>query len=121
MRIFLVENHPDTLQSLRLYLEDLGHTVVSAQTLAETLRLLPSASCQILLCDIGLPDGTGWEVLEKTGLRDKIFGIAMSGFGMRTDSVKSRTAGFHRHLVKPFKLAELEEALEEAAADIKPS
>lgn len=116
LRIFVVENHADTLLSLRLYLEDLGHTVLSARTIVEALRLLPASDCNMLLCDIGLPDGTGWELLQKANLSSHVFAVAMSGFGMNADSARSRAAGFRHHLLKPFKTAELDKVLEEAGA-----
>src|SRR5437762_1098265 len=57
MRIFLVENHPDTLRYLRRYLLHAGHEVETAQTCAEALRGLRARPCYLLLTDLGLPDG----------------------------------------------------------------
>ena len=115
LKVFLVENHADTLESLRLYLEDAGHKVSTAMTVAQTLALLPKVGCDVLICDIGLPDGTGWELMSK--LPHNIFGVAMSGFGMNADSEKSKAAGFRHHLLKPFKAAELDKILAEASAE----
>ena len=67
LRIFVVEDHVDTLDCLKLYLESLDHTVLTAQTVAEALAELPSANCEVLISDIGLPDGTGWEYSKKLG------------------------------------------------------
>lgn len=114
MQILLVENHADTLRWLKLYLEELGHTVATARTLAEARALLPTCRCEVLLSDIGLPDGTGWELLAQ--LSRPVFAIAMSGFGMNADNGRSREAGFRYHLVKPFKTAALDRILAEAAA-----
>jgi CheY-like chemotaxis protein len=115
LNVFVVENHVDTLQSLKLYLEDSGHKVSTAMTIAQAMALLPKVGCDLLICDIGLPDGTGWELMGK--LPEKIFGVAMSGFGMNADSEKSKAAGFRHHLLKPFKAAELDKVLAEAAAE----
>jgi two-component system CheB/CheR fusion protein len=112
--IFVVENHADTLLSLRLYLEDLGHVVSAAVTLQEALEKLPSSGLQVLISDIGLPDGTGWDLLQRANLPPKVFAIAMSGFGMNADSERSRSVGFRHHLLKPFKAEELDRILEEA-------
>jgi two-component system CheB/CheR fusion protein len=114
LRIFVVENHPDTLLSLRLYLEDLGHVVLTATTRHEALEALPSSQAQVLISDIGLPDGTGWDLLQQARLRPEVFAIAMSGFGTNADSDRSRQAGFRHHLLKPFKADELDRLLEEA-------
>lgn len=115
LRILLVENHEDTLRWLTLYLEDLGHKVVSTRTLAEAHAALVSDRCEVLISDIGLPDGTGWELLERARPPRPIFAIAMSGFGMNADNGRSRAAGYHHHLIKPFKLDELDQLLHEAA------
>jgi CheY-like chemotaxis protein len=116
LRVFVVENHPDTLQSLRLYLEDSGHEVHSAMTMSQALNVVPKSDVDVLICDIGLPDGTGWELMEK--LPHKMFGVAMSGFGMNADASKSKAAGFRHHLLKPFKAAELDKILAEASAEL---
>jgi len=65
LRIFAAENHEDTLLALRLYLEELGHSVESARTMTEALEKLPGSNVQVLISDIGLPDGTGWELLQR--------------------------------------------------------
>ena len=114
LRIFVVENHEDTLLALRLYLEDLGHVVSTARTMADALRELPASDCQVLICDIGLPDGTGWNLLERAQLPPRVFAIAMSGFGMNADSRRSQEAGYRHHLLKPFKTEELDKILDEA-------
>lgn len=115
LRIFVVENHSDTLKWIRLYLEEFGHIVQTAQSLAEALAHFPDSRSQVLMSDIGLPDGTGWELMERLQPSAQIFAIAMSGFGLNADSSRSRAAGFHHHLLKPFKPAELERLLKEAA------
>ena len=116
MRILLVENHADTLRWLTQYLEDLGHTVVTARDLAEARRAWRDCNCEVLISDVGLPDGTGWEFLETVQPRRPVYAIAMSGFGMNADNARSREAGYRHHLLKPFKTAELDKLLLEAAS-----
>lgn len=116
MRILLVENHADTLRWLTLYLQDLGHTVFTARDLAEAMSVWPTCHCEVLISDIGLPDGTGWELLKNIQSQRPIFAIAMSGFGMNADNCRSFEAGYRYHLLKPFKTAELDRVLSEAAA-----
>ena len=114
LRIFVVENHADTLKYLSLYLEAIGHTVVPARTMAQALETLPTANCEVLISDIGLPDGDGWELLHTVQLPHPVYAIAMSGFGMNADHVKSKEAGYRHHLLKPFVPNELDTALNEA-------
>jgi len=117
LRILLVENHADTLKILRSYLEMLGHTVFAAASIKEALKVFPTAGCKVLISDIGLPDGSGWELLEQ--IRSPIYAIAMSGFGLNADSVRSHRVGYRHHLVKPFVTDELDIALLEAAREIE--
>jgi CheY-like chemotaxis protein len=69
-----------------------------------------------LLSDIGLPDGTGWDIRTRCKPRQWPYAIAMSGFGMNADNARSRDAGYRHHLLKPFKTAELDKLLLEAAS-----
>ena len=72
LRIFVVEDHTDTLEALQIYLEQLGHVVRSARSKAEALKEIPMADCHILISDINLPDGNGWELMQeltRRGLR----------------------------------------------------
>jgi CheY-like chemotaxis protein len=115
LNILIVENHPDTLDALKGYLQDSGHRVTTAMTVAEATRLLPELNADMLICDIGLPDGSGWELMNRVPRH--VFAVAMSGFGMNSDSVKSRAAGFRHHLLKPFKSAEIDNILAEASAE----
>jgi CheY-like chemotaxis protein len=117
LRIFVVENHADTLSSLSTYLEMMGHTVLSARTQREALDLLPDADCDVLISDIGLPDGDGWELLRDAKLSRPIYAIAMSGFGMNADRAKSEAAGYRDHLLKPFDPDALEAILDQAMKD----
>ena len=114
LRIFIVENHTDTLKWISRYLESMGHTVLSAKSMTEALTALPTADCEVLISDIGLPDGDGWELLRNAQLPRPVYAIAMSGFGMNADRVKSKAAGYRHHLLKPFVPRELDDALEEA-------
>ncbi len=118
LRIFIVENHEDTRFLLGLLLEQLGHTVLSVATMQEALRSIPGASCDVLISDVGLPDGNGWELLKQLGTARPKYAVAMSGFGMSSDRERSRMAGYRHHLLKPIEPNLLETLLDEAAAEI---
>jgi len=117
LRIFIVENHEDTRFLLGLLLEQLGHIVFSATTLGDALDRLPDAECDVLISDIGLPDGNGWELLTRLGAAAPRYAIAMSGFGMASDRQRSLAAGYRHHLLKPVEPNKLERLLDEAAAE----
>lgn len=120
LRVFVVENHADTLKYLRMYLEQMGHVVDSAGTMAEALAALPGADADVLISDIGLPDGDGWELMRRMELPRPVYAIAMSGFGMNADHARSRAVGYRHHLLKPFTPEDLDAMLEEAAGELYP-
>jgi DNA-binding response OmpR family regulator len=102
LNVFLVENHEDTAKYMQLFLEQFGYKVSVAADMTTALREIPKSRCDVLISDIGLPDGDGWTLMEKLGEHRPKFAIAMSGYGTRNDLNKSRDAGYVHHLVKPF-------------------
>lgn len=118
LKVYVVENHVDTREFLTFMLEELGHTVMVADTMSTALREAPACDCDVLISDIGLPDGDGWELLSRLNLRRPMYAIAMSGFGTTTDRARSKAAGFKHHLVKPMGLEQLEGILDEAAREV---
>ena len=119
LRIFVVENHEDTRFLLCLLLEQLGHTLFSAPSLAAALEAVPAARCDVLISDIGLPDGNGWELMARLGDDRPPYAIAMSGFGMSSDRQRSLGVGYRHHLLKPVEPNQLERLLDEAADETR--
>jgi len=112
LRILLVDDHPDTCAALERLLKLRGHTVTAAHNMRGALEMAGTAdSFDLLISDVGLPDGNGMDLLRVLRTRYPIRGIAISGFGMDTDIGKSLEAGFAEHLVKPVKLEKLEAAI----------
>jgi len=102
LRILLVEDQADTARAMRRLLMLDGHTVQSAADVASALKLAAAHEFDLLLCDLGLPDGSGLDLmrtLRKQG--STLPGIVLSGYGQEEDLAKSRDAGFAVHLVKP--------------------
>jgi CheY-like chemotaxis protein len=75
------------------------------------LEIAGGDSFDLLISDVGLPDGNGMDLLRYLRAQQPIRGIAISGFGMDADINKSLEAGFSDHLVKPVKLEKLEAAI----------
>ena len=115
LRILLVENHADTREVLISLLEGLGHTVVVAESMHGALGVAPSAQCDVLISDIGLPDGDGWKLLGQLNLPRPMYAIAMSGYGMASDRTRSKSVGYRHHLVKPMGIEQLEGILKDVA------
>ncbi len=119
LRIFIVENHEDTRFLLCLLLEQLGHSINSASSLAAALEALPALRCDVLISDIGLPDGNGWDLMVRLGNDRPPYAIAMSGFGMSSDRQRSLNVGYRHHLLKPVEPNQLELLLDEAADETR--
>lgn len=109
-RILLVEDHADTAEMLQLILESQGHTIVHAATVAQALQAGTEQQFDILLCDLGLPDGTGYEVVAGLSPRPAL-SAALTGYGMPEDRERCLAAGFSAHLTKPVDMTRLEELL----------
>jgi CheY-like chemotaxis protein len=102
LSVFLVENHEDTVRYMQLYLQQLGYEVAVAADMTNALQEIPKLQCDVLISDIGLPDGDGWQLMELLGHNRPRFAIAMSGYGTGNDQRRSRDVGYDHHLVKPF-------------------
>jgi len=112
LRILLVEDHRDTLRSLKLLLTRLGHQVLSAENMTEALRISEAQQFDLLLSDIGLPDGSGLELIRQIRQTREVNAIAVSGYGMDEDIRRSQEAGFFEHLTKPISLDRLQEVID---------
>ena len=110
LRLLIVEDHADTALLLKRLLEALV-AVETAGTVAEAIEAADNAHFDILVSDLGLPDGTGCELMRQIRQRHPLKGIAMSGYGMEEDVRRSREAGFSEHLVKPVDISSLEQAI----------
>ncbi len=112
-RILVVEDHDDTLRSMKLLLTRLGYEVLAADNMTKALRIAEEQHFDILLSDIGLPDGSGLELVKRIRAIRDIPALALSGFGMDEDIERSRDAGFSNHLTKPVSIDRLQAAISE--------
>ena len=112
LRILLVDDHRDTCAAFDRLLTLRGHNVVATNDVQSALKATEQNHFDMLISDVGLPDGTGSELMKRLRMSSNIRGIAISGFGMNGDIQRSLEAGFSEHLVKPIKLENLEAAIE---------
>jgi PAS domain S-box-containing protein len=123
LHILLVEDHVDTADAMAALLEMLGHritiagSVASALTTAAALQAAPDGKIDLLVSDLGLPDGSGLEVMRELSRRYGLKGIALSGYGMEEDLRRSRDAGFEKHLTKPITLESLQTVIRDVMAE----
>jgi CheY-like chemotaxis protein len=109
--ILVVDDHGDTLRSMKLLLTRLGYQVLAAENMTDALRIADEEEFDILLSDIGLPDGSGLELVKRIRETRNVPALALSGFGMDEDLQRSRDAGFSDHLTKPVSLDRLQSAI----------
>ena len=111
LRVLLVEDHSDTRKVLALLLKNLGFDVTPAGSVKDALAAVERQPFDLLLSDIGLPDGSGTDVMRHVASRHNLKDIALSGYGQEEDLRRSREAGFATHLTKPVNLQALRDAI----------
>ena len=112
VRILLVDDHQDTLEFMSRFLTICGHQVVTASSSGDALRVGQQESFDLVISDLGLPDGNGYELMGILQGISPVKGIALSGYGMRADVDRSLAAGFSAHLTKPCDLSVLNSIIE---------
>lgn len=112
IRILLVDDHEDTLEAMSRLLTLCGHEVVTASTYNEALSIGQQGKFGLLISDIGLVSGSGYDLMRALQSLSPVKGIALSGYGMRADIDRSLAAGFSAHLTKPCDLSALNAAIE---------
>ena len=89
---------------------------IAPENMTEALQIAEEQDFDILLSDIGLPDGSGHELLRRILEKRRVPALALSGFGMDDDVERSLEAGFADHLTKPVSIDQLRTAIQELDA-----
>ncbi|MDQ5848583.1 MAG: ATP-binding protein, partial [Pseudomonadota bacterium] len=113
-RVLVVDDNIDLVAMLDSALRDMGYSVQSAYTGPDALKLAQQWRPEVVLLDIGLPGLDGYQVARQLRSDAGSAGarlIALTGYGRDTDIALAREAGFDAHLVKPFKIDELEKLM----------
>ena len=116
LRILVVEDHSDTLQALSRLLNHFGHEISVADGAQNALNMIDSKEFDVVLCDIALPDGNGYDVIAQAKRKRPIKAVALTGFGTSEDVERGKEAGFDFHLTKPVDFHELRAVLGQIAA-----
>ena len=111
LRLLVVEDHAATLQVLERLLQKAGHTVVAVSSVASALEAAAREEFDLVVSDLGLPDGTGNTLMSELRARYRLRGIALTGYGMEEDAERARDAGFVAHLIKPIEFEQLRRTL----------
>ncbi len=110
-RVLLVEDHKPTSRALTQLLVRRNYQVAAADCVAEARAAVRRQEFDLLISDIGLPDGNGYDLMAELRAEYGLPGIALTGYGMEEDVSKSQAAGFVAHLTKPVSIQALENAL----------
>jgi len=116
LRILVVEDHSDTLEALSRLLDHFGHEISTAEDAQSARDMINSKEFDVILCDIALPDGNGYDVIAEAKRKRPLKAVALSGFAARDDIERGRKAGFDFHLTKPVDFHELRSVLGQIAA-----
>ena len=117
VRILFVEDNLDTATIVGRILRHSGYAILHAATLAAALAIvekeMAADGLDLVVSDLGLPDGSGLDLMHELSAKYGLRGIAVTGFGMASDRELTTRAGFCRHLTKPVKVAALLTAIAE--------
>jgi signal transduction histidine kinase len=124
LRLLVVEDHHDTAATLCRLLVRRGYVVEAAHDCAMAVEKAKTFPFDVLVTDIGLPDGNGVDLFQRLKSlpgRADLPGIALSGFGMDEDLARSQAAGFAEHLTKPVDFATLDRCLTRIGRGMSPT
>jgi hypothetical protein len=116
LRILLVEDHGDTRRTLSRLLSHFGHEISVADCRRSALEIFESKKFDVVLSDIGLPDGSGYDVISEAKRKRPVKCVALTGFGTDEDIRRGKEAGFDFHLIKPVDFHELRSVLDQIEA-----
>ena len=112
LRVLLVEDDADSREALALMLSGHGASIDEAGTCQEAWARFEASPPDVLISDIGLPDGDGYELIGRVRGRSRAGGgevpaIALTAYGGREDARRAVQSGYQAHVVKPFDLPAL--------------
>ncbi len=110
-RVLLVEDHSDSARVLATFMKRRGLNVSVARNIEDAARIFERENVDVIVSDIGLPDGSGVDLMTRLSAIRPTPAIALSGYGTEADVARSKAAGFAEHLVKPIEWPRLDAAL----------
>jgi PAS domain S-box-containing protein len=116
LRLLLVDDHADTRHVLARLLTKCGHEVATADSMQAALKILGEGRFDALISDIGLPDGSGYDLVREAKRMQPVKSVALSGFGTEEDVRQSTAAGFDYHVTKPIDFPDLQSLLQKIAS-----
>ena len=118
--VLLVEDHMDSARVLSALLRRRGYKVYHANSVAEARALYRSEPVDVIVSDLGLPDGNGLDLIKDLRAVREVPSIVLSGYGEAETQASSLQAGVQEHLTKPVELPRLEAALQRVLGRTSP-
>jgi len=116
LTILLIEDHVDTAEVMAQLIRGLGHDVTVVGCVADALASTQASDFDLIVSDVGLPDGTGLDFIMAFREHSDAPAVALTGFGTDEDVRRCLAAGFTSHLTKPVNFTQLEQMIESAAS-----
>ncbi|MBV8279456.1 MAG: response regulator [Verrucomicrobia bacterium] len=113
LKVLVIEDHEDTAVVMGRMLGDMGHTVVPTNSVASAVDILTREKFDLIISDIGLPDGNGVSLISAVRAFCNAPAVALTGYGMREDVERCLNAGFNRHVTKPVTFEALRQIITE--------
>ncbi|MCX4146094.1 response regulator [Paraburkholderia madseniana] len=114
LTILLIEDHVDTAEVMAQLIRSLGHDVTMVGRVDDALAATQAQTFDLVISDVGLPDGTGLDFVKAFRERSDAPAVALTGFGTDDDVRRCLSAGFTSHLTKPVNFGQLETMIESA-------
>ena len=116
VRVWVVDDDLDSRILIRWLLESASATVYLAESAKNALELLHKNSVEVLICDIGMPEGDGYTLIRQIRMLDsaqksEIPAVALTAYARSTDRREAIRSGFQNHLPKPVEPSELLEVI----------
>ena len=120
-KLLLVEDHRDTATIFKRLLQQHGYDVVLATDVKSATTQFDAVEFEAMVSDIGLPDGSGLDVMRHVAGKRLIPSVAVSALASDEDIRRSMAAGFRAHLPKPIDIPTLLELLSYLTSPTPPS
>ncbi|MDB5294292.1 MAG: hypothetical protein JWO31_275 [Phycisphaerales bacterium] len=114
-KVLVVDDHGDTADLTSRLLSYQGYEVRVANGYQEAIEAARAARFDVMVCDVGLGDGDGCDLLAEVRAMYEVRAVALTGYGMKADRARCERAGFGHFLLKPVSLEDLKAAVDSAS------
>ena len=103
-QILLVEDDEDLRRGISYKLAKEGYHILTASTLKDAYELLGQQPIDLIICDIGLPDGSGLDFCRRVRQSSKVLFLFLTAMDSEMDMVEGYDVGADDYITKPFSM-----------------